>query len=177
MPSRQFDMLKEDFDYFAISSVLFGVIVASIVSQKLAARKALARAWKQTLDLVTCSRHGACSAAAIVLIICLRSNNMLCCNLLVLKWTGLLAQVMILLLVDKGNYVQAFQRLWQSYCTVPVGAHSWHHVLVCRRSRPCYYVHLVLSCASNRNDALYPLFHFLYDSTNQLLHVVMSCLQ
>lgn len=46
MPSRQFDMLKEDFDYFAISSVLFGVIVASIVSQKLAARKALARAWK-----------------------------------------------------------------------------------------------------------------------------------
>ena len=45
-PSRQFDMLKEDFDYFAISSVLIGVIVASVISQKLAARKALQRAWK-----------------------------------------------------------------------------------------------------------------------------------
>src|SRR5690349_14892384 len=46
MPSRQFDMLKEDFDYFAISSVLLGVTVASVISQKLAARKALMRAWK-----------------------------------------------------------------------------------------------------------------------------------
>ena len=46
MPSKMFDVLKEDFDYFFISSVLVGMIVVSVVSQKLAARKALNRMWK-----------------------------------------------------------------------------------------------------------------------------------
>ncbi|ESO01112.1 hypothetical protein HELRODRAFT_82224, partial [Helobdella robusta] len=45
-PSKMFDVLKEDFDYFFISSVLIGMIVVSIVSQKLAQRKLLHRAWK-----------------------------------------------------------------------------------------------------------------------------------
>ncbi|XP_013409710.1 ER membrane protein complex subunit 1-like isoform X1 [Lingula anatina] len=44
-PSRKYDVLKEDFDYFFISAVLIGMIVVSVVSQKLAARKALNRAW------------------------------------------------------------------------------------------------------------------------------------
>jgi len=46
MPSKMFDVLKEDFDYFFISSVLLGMITVSIISQKLAARRALNRAWK-----------------------------------------------------------------------------------------------------------------------------------
>ena len=45
-PSKMFDVLKDDFDYIFISSVLIGMIVVSIVSQKLAARKALNRAWR-----------------------------------------------------------------------------------------------------------------------------------
>jgi len=45
-PSKMFDVLKEDFDYFFISSVLIGMIAVSIISQKLATRKALNRAWK-----------------------------------------------------------------------------------------------------------------------------------
>jgi len=46
MPSKMFDVLKEDFDYFFISSVLLGMIAVSVISQKLAARRALNRAWK-----------------------------------------------------------------------------------------------------------------------------------
>ena len=46
MPSRMFDVLKEDFDYFFIGTVLLGMIVVSVISQKLAGRKALNRAWK-----------------------------------------------------------------------------------------------------------------------------------
>ena len=46
MPSKMFDVLKEDFDYVFISSVLLGMIAVSLISQKLAARRALNRAWK-----------------------------------------------------------------------------------------------------------------------------------
>jgi hypothetical protein len=46
MPSKMFDVLKEDFDYFFISSVLVGMIAVSFISQKLASRKALTRSWK-----------------------------------------------------------------------------------------------------------------------------------
>ncbi|KAK7496801.1 hypothetical protein BaRGS_00012010 [Batillaria attramentaria] len=46
MPSKMFDVLKEDFDYFFIGTVLSLMILVSVVSQKLAARKALNRAWK-----------------------------------------------------------------------------------------------------------------------------------
>ena len=45
-PSKKFDILKEDFDYFFIGSVLVSLIVVSFITQKLAARKALNRAWK-----------------------------------------------------------------------------------------------------------------------------------
>ncbi|GFS06457.1 ER membrane protein complex subunit 1 [Elysia marginata] len=46
MPSRMFDVLKEDFDYLFIGSVLGLMILVSFITQKLAARKALNRAWK-----------------------------------------------------------------------------------------------------------------------------------
>ncbi|KAK7093213.1 ER membrane protein complex subunit 1-like [Littorina saxatilis] len=46
MPSKMFDVLKEDFDYFFIAGVLAIMILVSVMSQKLAARKALKRAWQ-----------------------------------------------------------------------------------------------------------------------------------
>ena len=46
MPSKMFDVLKEDFDYVFISSVLVGMIAVSVITQKVAAKKALKRAWK-----------------------------------------------------------------------------------------------------------------------------------
>ncbi|XP_064629026.1 ER membrane protein complex subunit 1-like isoform X2 [Lineus longissimus] len=45
-PSKMFDMLKEDFDYLFIGSVVGAMILASIITQKLASRKALNRNWK-----------------------------------------------------------------------------------------------------------------------------------
>lgn len=45
-PSKMFDVLKEDFDYFFISAVLLGMFVVTIATQKLSARRALSRAWK-----------------------------------------------------------------------------------------------------------------------------------
>ncbi|KAJ8320425.1 hypothetical protein KUTeg_002012 [Tegillarca granosa] len=45
-PSKMFDVLKEDFDYYFISLVLGGMFAVSFISQKLAGRKALTRAWK-----------------------------------------------------------------------------------------------------------------------------------
>ena len=45
-PSKMFDVLKEDFDYLFIAGVLSIMILVSVVSQKLAARKALKRAWQ-----------------------------------------------------------------------------------------------------------------------------------
>ncbi|CAD5117833.1 DgyrCDS6579 [Dimorphilus gyrociliatus] len=46
MPSKMYDVLKEDFDYFFISAVVTGMIVVSVVTQKFSSRKALSRAWK-----------------------------------------------------------------------------------------------------------------------------------
>ncbi|XP_071110229.1 ER membrane protein complex subunit 1-like [Haliotis cracherodii] len=45
-PSKMFDVLKEDFDYLFIGTVLLIMIAVSVISQKLASRKALNRAWK-----------------------------------------------------------------------------------------------------------------------------------
>ncbi|XP_071439248.1 ER membrane protein complex subunit 1 isoform X2 [Hetaerina americana] len=45
-PSKTFDLLKEDFDHFLISAVLLGLTVASYLTRKLSARKALKQAWK-----------------------------------------------------------------------------------------------------------------------------------
>ena len=46
MPSKMFDVLKEDFDYLFIGSVVVGIVSVSFISQKLAAKKALNRTWK-----------------------------------------------------------------------------------------------------------------------------------
>ena len=46
MPSKMFDVLKEDFDYLFIALVLGAMILVSFITQKLAARKALKRAWR-----------------------------------------------------------------------------------------------------------------------------------
>uniref|UniRef100_U5ER11 ER membrane protein complex subunit 1 n=1 Tax=Corethrella appendiculata TaxID=1370023 RepID=U5ER11_9DIPT len=45
-PSKTFDLLKEDFDYFLISVVLIGLTTASYVTKHLASRKAVKQAWK-----------------------------------------------------------------------------------------------------------------------------------
>jgi len=45
-PSKGFDMIKEDFDYLMITSVILGLAVASYVSRKFSQKKMLAQAWK-----------------------------------------------------------------------------------------------------------------------------------
>ncbi|CAB3376133.1 Hypothetical predicted protein [Cloeon dipterum] len=45
-PSKAFDLLKDDFDHFLIAAVLLGLVIASYVTKKLAARKARNQAWK-----------------------------------------------------------------------------------------------------------------------------------
>ena len=45
-PSKTFDLLKEDFDYFLISIVLIGLIAASYIVKHLAAKKTIKQAWK-----------------------------------------------------------------------------------------------------------------------------------
>lgn len=45
-PSKTFDLLKDDFDYFLITVVLVGLTTASGIVKHLASRKALKQAWK-----------------------------------------------------------------------------------------------------------------------------------
>lgn len=45
-PSRTFDLLKEDFDYFLITVVLLGLIIASYITKHLASKKIIKQAWK-----------------------------------------------------------------------------------------------------------------------------------
>lgn len=45
-PSKTFDLLKEDFDYFLISIVLVALTSASYMVKHLAAKKAIKAAWK-----------------------------------------------------------------------------------------------------------------------------------
>ncbi|XP_063704257.1 ER membrane protein complex subunit 1 [Culicoides brevitarsis] len=45
-PSKTFDLLKEDFDYFLITAVLTALIVASYITKQLASRKLIKQAWK-----------------------------------------------------------------------------------------------------------------------------------
>nr|CAD7589368.1 unnamed protein product [Timema genevievae] len=45
-PSKTFDVLKEDFDYFLITVVLTALLLASYVTKKLSSKKALKQAWK-----------------------------------------------------------------------------------------------------------------------------------
>ncbi|XP_034029042.1 ER membrane protein complex subunit 1 isoform X2 [Thalassophryne amazonica] len=45
-PSKQFDVLKDDYDYTLISSVLFALFFATMISKRLAEVKLLNRAWR-----------------------------------------------------------------------------------------------------------------------------------
>ena len=45
-PSKGFDLLKDDFDYLMIAAVIAGLVLASVVTRKLAQRKMLSLAWK-----------------------------------------------------------------------------------------------------------------------------------
>lgn len=45
-PSRTFDLLKEDFDYFLITVVLLVLIIASYITKHLASKKIIKQAWK-----------------------------------------------------------------------------------------------------------------------------------
>lgn len=45
-PSKTFDLLKEDFDYFLITAVLTALIAASYITKQLASRKLIKQAWK-----------------------------------------------------------------------------------------------------------------------------------
>ncbi|XP_077998701.1 ER membrane protein complex subunit 1-like [Glandiceps talaboti] len=45
-PSKMFDVLKDDFDYYFITAVLLGLLLATVITQKLAALKTLKKAWR-----------------------------------------------------------------------------------------------------------------------------------
>lgn len=45
-PSKTFDLLKEDFDYYLIATVLVALTTASLFVKQLSARKILKQAWK-----------------------------------------------------------------------------------------------------------------------------------
>uniref|UniRef100_V9KAG0 ER membrane protein complex subunit 1 n=1 Tax=Callorhinchus milii TaxID=7868 RepID=V9KAG0_CALMI len=45
-PSKQFDVLKDDYDYVLISSVLFGLVFTTMITKRLAQVKLLNRAWR-----------------------------------------------------------------------------------------------------------------------------------
>ncbi|XP_064137451.1 ER membrane protein complex subunit 1 isoform X3 [Loxodonta africana] len=45
-PSKQFDVLKDDYDYVLISSVLFGLVFATMITKRLAQVKLLNQAWR-----------------------------------------------------------------------------------------------------------------------------------
>ena len=45
-PSKGFDLLKDDFDYYVITSVLMGLVIASYATRKLSQNKALKQAWR-----------------------------------------------------------------------------------------------------------------------------------
>ncbi|QQP55421.1 CLUMA_CG016197_ isoform A [Caligus rogercresseyi] len=45
-PSKGFDLLKDDFDYYVISSVCMGLVIAAYVTKKLAMNKNVKQAWK-----------------------------------------------------------------------------------------------------------------------------------
>lgn len=45
-PSQRFDVLKDDFDYIALSGVLLILLIATIISRKMSKEKVLKRLWK-----------------------------------------------------------------------------------------------------------------------------------
>ncbi|XP_002731135.3 ER membrane protein complex subunit 1-like [Saccoglossus kowalevskii] len=45
-PSKMFDVLKDDFDYYLIITVVIGLLAASVITQKLASMKTLKKAWR-----------------------------------------------------------------------------------------------------------------------------------
>ena len=45
-PSRTFDVLNDDFEFFFIALVLTGLTLASLITKRLASKKVLRQAWK-----------------------------------------------------------------------------------------------------------------------------------
>lgn len=45
-PSKTFDMIREDFDYFFISTLMVGLVLGTLLSKKLATSSNLKKAWK-----------------------------------------------------------------------------------------------------------------------------------
>lgn len=45
-PSKTFDMIREDFDYFFISTLMVGLLLGTLLSKKLATASNLKKAWK-----------------------------------------------------------------------------------------------------------------------------------
>jgi hypothetical protein len=45
-PSKTFDMIREDFDYFFISTLIIGLVLGTILTKKLASNSNLKKAWK-----------------------------------------------------------------------------------------------------------------------------------
>lgn len=45
-PSRTFDMLREDFDFFFIVTLMVGLVLGTLVSKKLASSSVLKKAWR-----------------------------------------------------------------------------------------------------------------------------------
>lgn len=45
-PSKTFDVLKEDFDYYLIVTVLAALLISSYITKKLTSQKAQKQAWK-----------------------------------------------------------------------------------------------------------------------------------
>jgi hypothetical protein len=45
-PSKTFDVLKDDFEYWLITAVLGGLGLAAYITKRLSSRKALKQAWK-----------------------------------------------------------------------------------------------------------------------------------
>jgi hypothetical protein len=45
-PSKTFDLLREDFDYFFVSTLMVGLVLGTVLSKKLASSSNLKKAWK-----------------------------------------------------------------------------------------------------------------------------------
>ena len=45
-PSKGFDLIKDDFDYFMITVVILGLVVASFITRRLSQLKMLNQAWR-----------------------------------------------------------------------------------------------------------------------------------
>nr|CAD7428539.1 unnamed protein product [Timema monikensis] len=91
-PSKTFDVLKEDFDYFLITVVLTALLLASYVTKKLSSKKALKQAWNLAARKIASSRHQHSGSAfdsattTTTTTTCEKVNNMKCKHVVVWPW-------------------------------------------------------------------------------------------